>query len=480
MTTLARSATHSRPAATVDRSARSWWTRWMRGRPVRRLVGSMRWERPGLADTFTSSRQLPALTPALCDTQPGVFGPPLGTNLMTGQLVWESPFGLYEAGIVTSPNVCILGDLGTAKSTAVKVGLARGISVGGRGVVFDRKRQQGQDGTLAGEYGPLTRAAGGTTLYFHRDPKVGTRINVLDPAILASGKERASAVGQEWLLVLVAEGALGRKLSEFEEWALSGAHRAAQRRADAEGRVPELSDVFEALSNPDDTELDRIGESKQDVIRWGLPVKLALDTYLTGRLSGLIDGPTRGPERPDGTSSPIDFTAPLIVFDTSALELGSVELGVMMAVATAYVMAVWVNVAGQKTVVLEESYSADGLGIVPAAFRDLAKRARGVGASVVSVFHHLSDVPETSPLRSLIKEASIVMAFRQQTDEDARQVIEMLGLDEAAIETLTKLPRGVHLRKVGTRPATFLRLVRTPTEERICYTDTALHGQGES
>ena len=42
--------------------------------------------------------------------------------------------------------------------------------------------------------------------------------------------------------------------------------------------------------------------------------------------------------------------------------------------------------------------------------RSLAKGGRGIGLSVMTVFHHISDVPPTSDVMSLIRESGIVHA----------------------------------------------------------------------
>ena len=112
-----------------------------------------------------------------------------------------------------------------------------------------------------------------------------------------------------------------------------------------------------------------------------------------------------------------------------------------MAVTTAFLMSVWINVPGPKTVVVEEAYSADGVGVIPSMFRDLSKRTRGVGASMLSVFHHVSDVAAGSPMASLITESEVVCVFRQDKGADADAVMDLLSLDASLRDLIMTLPR---------------------------------------
>lgn len=446
---------------------RSGWYRFGRSQLLRKMVRTAGWNLPAVAGTFASTAQTPALSPLLMDTILHLNGYPLGVDLLTNQALLESALGLYQAGFINSPNEVIIGGLGTAKSSYVKGCLFRSISLGGRGVVFDRKRQQQDGHTARGEYSMLSEEVGGSTIRCHQDRALGTRINILDPNI-AQTTAADAVIGQDRLLIMVAEAALDEKLTPEQGHALQMAHKTALTRAATEGRVAVLEDVIDALQRP--AEPDIAGVTQERIREWGLPVVLGLLRYVQGDLSGLIDGETEGPN-----GQIVDFSARLLVFDTSALEFGSVALGIMMGVATAFLMSVWVNVPGPKTVVVEETYSAEGVGAVPALFRDLAKRTRGVGASIKSVFHHLSDVPLDSPLQSLITESEVVCVFRQDKPADAEAVLKLLGLDSSVQEIITTLPRGVHLRKRGGRlPVSIVEMVRTDLERQISFTDHAL------
>ena len=82
---------------------------------------------------------------------------------------------------------------------------------------------------------------------------------------------------------------------------------------------------------------------------------------------------------------------------------------------------------GQRVLILEEGYHAIRLPGVAAVVRSLAKRGRGLGLSVVTVVHHVSDVPADSDGIALLREAGIVHIFAQETQAD-RDAAALYGL----------------------------------------------------
>ena len=487
MTTLSRSNNPSLPTSpsktpftvTVKKALKKtgsglnrWWRRsWYRigrGWFLRNIVRLLRWQHPSVRGTWASGRQLPALLPVLTSTELENHGTPLGLNAWTNQVVCETAWDLYRSGFITATNQCVIGDLGVAKSSYVKTLLTRSIATGGRAAVFDRKNQR-QSGGNRGEYTKLSQAVGGTTLRFHQDRRLGTVINVLDPriSVRSESANENGIIGQDRLLRRVAETALERDLTENEKYALNTAHHNALNAAAANHRIATLHDVIHALQHP--VEIGLTGTSLMDLQQWGLPVVLGLLRYTTGDLTGLIDGETSGPN-----ATEVSFDSPLLVFDTSALEFGSEALALMMAITATFLLSVWVNTPGEKSIVVEETYSAEGVGAVPKMLRDITKRARGVGASMISVFHHISDVAPGSPLRSLFDEAELICIFRQSKVDNAQAVIEITGLDPSCRHLIQTLPRGTHLRVRGARlPAIVVETTRTELEEHITFTDDA-------
>lgn len=469
----------------LKRAAR-WWYRQLRRRGGRRWAARFGWDRPVTQLTFTSTRQAVALDPLLTTTRGRSYGHPFGTDLLTHQMLTGSPHNLYEAGIITAPIIVILGGVGTRKSSLMKThyGL-RALATGTRLAVFDRKVQR-EGATVHGEYHRLSRVVpGAETVVLHRDPEIGTRINILDPEIAAQTDEET--VGQDELLRMVATAAMGRPLSPEEAYALAAAHRIGLARATAEGRVAVLSDVVAALYTPTVGSIPGPMKGTEPVLasagivdqtrvtEWGLPVALGLERFLAGDLSGLIDGETRGPD-----GRPINLLAPLLVIDTSTLPEGSVALDLMMAIFSTYLMNRWARVPGEKVLALEEAYSADELGAVSKVIKALVKRSRGVGAAVIAIMHHLSDLSPTSPLYSLIQEASIAHIFNQDKTQDAAQAVEMFNLPAEFAEVIQTLPAGKHVWVRGQNPRlppTLARAFWTPLEAYITDTDEAMRAE---
>lgn len=437
---------------------------------------------------FTSTRQAEVLNPIILDTQVVVDSPVLGRSCSTGQIKYWSLHEMTRRKEIFGPNAAVIGGYNQGKSSLLKtIYGSRALAVGSRVAVFDRKRQQDASVT-AGEYRRLSAMTAGSVarIVCDRRPGVGTVFNPLDPAIIVEGDEH-TAVGQDELLLMVAEVACGHKLIDQGErgpaYALRQAHKAALKAAAAESRVAILSDVITALyapsvdavpgpRDPDGTPtLTRQGlVTVETVTQWGLMVALNLEKFVDGELSGLLDGET---------SKDLDVDAQLLIFDTSALSEGSAALGLMMAVISTFISAKWAQMPGAKLLLLEEAYNFDLLDGVPTIFRALAKRGRGSGLSLITAIHHLSDLKPGSEMWTLIREADVAHIFRQDKIDDAKQVIEFYSLPEHLLSTITTLSQGTHLLKRAGHPPELIQHLRTEDEVWMTNTDEPMIGLSE-
>lgn len=440
--------------------------------PRRRKLGeALGWYESTEETIFTSTRQGGALNPAIVSTHPPLAGPITGIDVDTGQPVSTDPHELYRQGRITSPNVVVMGDISSGKSSLVKTEYCvRAVATGKQVAVFDRKDQQ-----RAGEYSRAAELCGVPVVRFSRIG--GTSINLLDPRISATSldAEADSRVGQDRLLLMVAEHAHG-PLSSPEHYALRAAHRGALERAEAAGRVATIHDVIDALYDPDDSAIPRPHLAKEGivtrarVIEWGLELAMDLGRFVDGDLSGLLDRET---------SEDLDLTAPLLVFDTSALAEESPALALVMALVSTFLSAVWAHRPGQRIIVLEEGYhttrlQARGTTSVATILRSLAKRGRGIGLSFVTVIHHVSDVPADSDAMSLVREADIIHIYRQSRADDAQQVIDLFRLPPTLFGPLGNLDKGVQILRIGTEAPRRVRHIRTRLEEWLTDTDEAM------
>jgi hypothetical protein len=428
---------------------------------------------------LTSTRQAEALNPALVATGSGqsLAGPPLGLDLHTGTALCADPHELYNAEPrrLSAPNVAILGDIGSGKSSLAKTAyVLRPLATGRQVCVFDRKRQEG-----LGEYHRLAAEIGGQVIRFDRAG--GAVINVLDPRICQHDSDTDTSgglVGQDRLLLMVAEHAHG-ELTSRERAALRGAHHAALAHAQQQGRAATISDVIDALYAPTTESLPRavLAEtgrlSSEDLFGWGLDLALDLDRFVRGDLSGLLDGPTQAAD-----GGPLDLDGQLLVIDTSALDEDSPALSLVMAIMSTYLTAVWSQTPGQRLLVIEEGYHMVSLPGVAAIFRSLAKRGRGIGASTVSLFHHISDVPRHSAAMSLLRECGLCHVFRQSRDDDITDALALFGLPEHVGDELPYFQTGEHVLRIGSETPRRVQALRTALEAELTNTDTAMAGGG--
>ncbi len=428
--------------------------------------------------TITSTRQVVATNPALIRSQPPFAGSPVGIDEETGMYQGSDPFVLYKQGVIESINVVIVGDVGVAKSSFVKNHYVQDSIYCGRQVCcFDRKRNKDSRSEYDG-VSRIVEASGKRVARIKFDRGGGgARVNILDPRIVARGGEQSDTVGQDELLLMVAQLLHGNLTSE-ERFALSAAHRKALATAAQEERAPELGDVVNALFQPElqylpsalkETGFVTVKKMMKFGLRLGLDLHAALDG---GALSGLIDGPTRGADGRD-----LDLDADLIVVDTSSLQDGSAALMLVMAIMSTFISSVWSLTDRKSVVIIEEGYTAD-FPSVAAILRSLAKRGRGVGVSLVLVLHHLSDIDATSPLAALFRETGILHLLRQAQVAEAKHTNDLLGLGDLT-ETIQNLAKGTHILIEGRPEIRAPRVVchvRTDVDIWANYTDAAITG----
>ena len=147
----------------------------------------------------TTTRQAEVLNTAIIGSPGDERGVVIGTDHLSAAMIAHDPFTAYQAGTITSPNVCILGMIGSGKSSLIKtVYVERPLMLRRRRAVVVDKKLRGDQG----EYAELTRRFGAEPFRFDPDNPAGsTCMNVLDPVILAGG---GPAAGRQ-LLSAVAE-----------------------------------------------------------------------------------------------------------------------------------------------------------------------------------------------------------------------------------------------------------------------------------
>jgi hypothetical protein len=414
---------------------------------------------PALPGAPTSTRQGEILNTAIIGAPTGTNGVVIGRDVLSRTMIAHDPVTAYNASprLVSSPNVVVIGDVGSGKSSLTKtVYVIRPLLLNKRrACTFDKKDRGGE-----GEYAELARAYGHEPIKFAVDG-TGTRLNLLDPMI----SRGTGMVGQMQLLNVVARLAReDQALNEWEEEAL----RAALRRTVAEhqeGRTPTLADVLPNLSRVADMDdYDGLSPQAIDALHQaGLSVRFTLNTLLQD-YGGLLDGET---------SKNVDLRGKLTVFDISQLPDQGPAVPAVMAIGHMWLLGRLREDRGWATNCIYEEGWHIAAGPSAQLARSNQKLSRGLGLSNVFVFHKGTDIPPGSPGMAMIQEAQTVHVHRQTLREDALWAARTFAFGTDTAQQIERLADGHHIFKYASRPETLVQHIRSPWETQITDTDEA-------
>jgi hypothetical protein len=394
-----------------------------------------------------TTAHIQAIYPFMAQAGLGGVGVYIGRDCLGGSFCFD-PWELYRQGLLTSPNLVVVGQIGRGKSAFVKTFLWRQLIFGRRAWVVDPK----------GEYAPLAQAVGGTELQVAPGGRV--RLNPLDPGPADRRDPVARTRRQAELLCSLAATSLRRALGPEERTAVELAVGTAVRAS----REPTLPEVVASLLDPDAAAAAEVRTDAAGLAADGRQVALELRRLVEGDLAGMFDGPT---------SAGIDLDRSFVALDLSAL-YGSPALGILMACATAWLQARLASADGiRRLVVVDEAW---------ALLHDLAmarwlqaafKLSRAFGVANVAVLHRLSDLRAAGAdgseqqrlAEGLLSDAETRVIFGQPPSEVAGTK-DLLALTQTEADLLPLLPRGMALWKVG--PRSFL------VEHRLAATEAAL------
>lgn len=416
---------------------------------------------PSFAGAPTTTRQAEILNTAIIGPPTGTRGVVIGRDLLSQTIISHDPITGYNAKprLVSSPNVILMGDVGSGKSSHSKCNyvLRPLLLQKRRAVVFDKKDQNGE-----GEYSETTRAFGGEPIKFTPDG-TGTVLNLLDPLIVHG----SGAKGPARLLNTVTRLARNdEELNEWEEEALRAALRATLAASDS--RTPVLTDVLPMLGQVvNDPEYAALSPQARDQLHQaGLSVKWTLNGLLE-EYAGLLDGET---------SKSVDLEGKLTSFDISQLPDDGPAVPVVMAIGNMWMLGRLRKERGWATnVVYEEGWHMIG-GPSAKLIKSNQKLSRGLGISNIFVMHKGTDIPRDSPGMAVIQEAQTVAIYRQSRPEDARWAQETFGLAPESAHTIENLADGHFIFKYSSEPETTVQHIRSPWEIRMTNTDEGLAG----
>jgi type IV secretory pathway VirB4 component len=375
-----------------------------------------------------------AAYPFLAESGLGAPGTYIGRDACGGAWVFD-PWAAYEHGVLSGPNMLVVGQIGKGKSAFLKSYICRQHVFGRQAWTLDPKS----------EYAPLARALGGRPIALRPGGEV--RLNPLSPR---TGKE-----GQLSLLRSVAQAALRRELAPEEDAGLRVALEEVNEQA---SREPTLPDVVEVLLHPTEEMVRELVTRAESFAEATRQVALALQRLCHGDLRGMFDGPTSGD---------LDLDAPLVVLDLSAVQ-DSAALGILMTCAAAWLQGAVMErkreaeaggESGRKVIVaVDEAWRiASDLGAAEWLQRSF-KLSRAHGVANVIALHRLSDLGaagaagsrEARIAEGLIADADTKVIFAQSPDQ-LEGLRNLLGLTATEVELIPTLRRGEALWQVGRR-----------------------------
>lgn len=381
-----------------------------------------------------STAHLQAAYPFVAENGLGGRGVFIGQDLLGGGSFCYDPFELYARGILTDPNMIVLGHIGRGKSSLIKTYVLRQQVFGRKAAIMDPK----------GEYDDLAAALGVTPLRL--TPGGTIRLNPLDPGPAAAELDAEETVTrQESLLTSISEAALGRRLSPVEQTAC----RLALDHCRAKTDKPVIPQVAAALLKPNYASANRAHTTPDRLAEDGRELALELLRLCEGDLRGMFDGQT---------SIDLDWNGPLVIIDLSALHQSD-ALPILMTCSAAWLQAAFARPgAGKRVIVVDEAWSILKTVGIARWMQANFKLSRAYGIQNLIVMHRASDLKATGDVGSeartiaegLLTDAGTRVVYAQSPDEiiSAR---ELLGLTGTEANLLPTLGRGEAVWKVGSR-----------------------------
>ena len=369
----------------------------------------------------TTSHDLGELSPLRADNGTGLQGSSLGSLHRGGNFVFD-PFAAYRAGLVTGPNVVILGRIGSGKSAATKMLLRRALKQGATAVVLDPK----------GEYTSLADQLEGRIFDLGKDGWFN----------ITSGNV------QEEVRVVCAllASARGRALTDVETLQVE----MYWRDSNAGCALRPMRTLLEWSQRNGDT-----------------TIASTVHRFVEGDLRGLIDG-LGTPQQPSHSITVLNLER---WWGTEAVTTVAMLAWMIAERALA-------NSEGNRYLVADEAWSLLDNHSSLSRLRGSLKLARASGTAHILVLHRLADLEAVGDIGSrnyaaalsLLRDCDTHFIF-QATEGDVASLANEFHLTELEQRYVAALPRGAALARYGS----FRSLVRfEPTPEDHIDTDGAM------
>jgi type IV secretory pathway VirB4 component len=373
----------------------------------------------------------------------------IGTNALAGgQPLRYDPWACYAAGVLTSPNMVVAGQLGRGKSALVKTYLHRQLRAGRQAYVLDPK----------GEYGPLAAAAGLTRIALR--PAGQHRLNPLDPPPGATSREQVTAARAAVVAALAGTG-LRRELTGEEHVSVTAALRRLREPA-------LLAHLAAVLLDPPAELAAELSSSRAALAATLRPVALELHRLLCGDLAGMVDAPSTARLDPHAPGAVVDLSA---VVNTGALPPVMVSAGAWLAAALD------VDTDRRRMLLVDEAWALLAHPATTSWLQQTSKLARARGVQLITVVHRLSDLAAQTDAgtaaqaqaRGLLADADTRVIYGQAAGE-RRLATDLLDLSRPEADLVIKLAAYRGLWRIGEHTALVDHLL-DPAETALVDTD---------
>ncbi len=402
-------------------------------------------------------------TAQVCVLRPGsVAGPVSQRGMFVGvdtsaggaEFCWD-PFEAYAAGLVTNPNVWVLGAPGNGKSALVKSLLWR------MAALYPQRWVAIAD--PKGEYTTLAERLGMSVVRL--SPGGPTRVNPLADGPAGTDEPLARRVMRRAATVTtLAATVLERGLTPVEDAAVFAAVADVLGAAGA-GQEPTLKDVAGLLLAPTPAMVQRMHQSAPDAVASCQAVYYALDKLLHRSLQGLFDGPST--VRPDW------HRAGLVV-DFSAVPMESEAFPLVMVAVAGWLSELMACPGPQRVQVLDEAWALLGSRSAACYLQQCWKLGRGRGVANVGIAHRASDLAAQADdgtatakiARGLLADTATKIILRQDSEElDAAE--KVFGLTSVEKGLVGQLDCGEAVWHVGSHRAMVVHILGSAERDLV-------------
>jgi hypothetical protein len=425
-----------------------------------------------------SSGVLKTWYPWIMDPGLGVPGAYIGVDLYSRASFLFDPWELYAAGVISSPNGLIIGEIGSGKSALMKTLIVRFLATG---IPFSWVDVKDEYTELASQLGIQPLRLG---------PGLGVRLNPL-----ASHARHPSQSAEEWRATLksrrlaLLEGLvhvrLGRALSMTERTALelaldscTGQLRGTAREHLAPASLPGVVGQLTATEHWS-AELRERGITAAQLLDESRDARLALHGLVDGALKGLFDAT-------EDNSRYLDFDAPGTVLNLHAVRSDPAVTVMSMVCAQSAMEAELMRPnARPRLVGYDEAWLAMRYVPLLRRFQEQFKLARAFGITNLLAAHRLTDWnavgddgSEAARLaRGLLEDTGFRIVYRQ-VDAALDTTRDLLGLTDVQTALLRYLRTGVGMWLFGAGRAFVVQHLLSSIEEPLIQTDSRMRPTG--